>query len=170
MSWAEEQAARIRETQKQYQQGQEWQVQRLAILNQDSRSLWEQLTERIQGELDTFKSLVPAAKRLRVYPTDPSNESGPNRLTIDAIEQPLIKIEFVYDDKRKTVKGSGYYQRGFGPMIDVRLGPVRIDVDPIIGVTFFENKPRAVQQIAEDFMKPIGDFFAASPSVRVTEY
>lgn len=133
MSWAEEQAARIRESQNERRQGQDWQAQRLAILNQDSRSLWEQLTERIQAELDTFKSLVPAAKRLRVYPTDPSNEPGPNRLTIDAIEQPLIKIEFVYDDKRKTVRGSGYYQRSFGPMIDVRLGPVRIDVDPIIG-------------------------------------
>jgi hypothetical protein len=168
MGWAEDQAARIRESQDQRRQAQDWQAQRLAILNQDSRSLWEQLIERIQVELDTFKSLVPAAKRLRVYPTDPSNEAGPNRLTIEAIEQPLIKIEFVYDDKRKTVRGTGYYQRGFGPMIDVRLGPVRIDVDPIIGVTFFENKPRGVQQITEAFMKPIGEFFSASPSVQIT--
>ena len=87
MGWAEDQAARIKQTQDQRRKGHEWQTQRLAILSQDSDALVEDLFAYIRKELQKLKTLIPDAARLRIHEINPNN---PNGLTVSIDENPQI--------------------------------------------------------------------------------
>ena len=163
MSWAEEQALRIRQNQEEEQKAREWQIHRSALLTRDSRSLWDALGDRINSEIESLKKLVPNTEHLRVYPTHS------NGLVIETVVQPIIKIQVTFDGSQGYVNATVIRQRGF-KFDQKTIGRFSIDVDPYAGVTFngADGRAESVQHVTEAILGPLGDFFSGDRHPTVT--
>jgi hypothetical protein len=153
MGFGREEALQIKQEQENRRRLQDWQIERSKILSRESTPLWEALAATIAKAVQEFVAELPSSQ-LR------ANRENPHYLTVDRPNQPVVKLEVIFDQSLPIVRFTRTEQKADFNMAEAS-GIIGFEVQVDVGAVFLDSsrQPATAEEIAKLLLQPVFHFF-----------